>query len=91
MPLAGVVALACLRLVLADVVPTDRQGGIIGRVVVGAEQAHTPALQTLEQAIQRAGAKSGNKGADAALAALEMADLLPRLDGKPSRRTPRDR
>ena len=35
---------------------------------------------TLEQAIHRAGSKSGNKGADAALAALEMADLLPRLD-----------
>jgi 6,7-dimethyl-8-ribityllumazine synthase len=42
---------------------------------------------TLEQAIHRAGAKSGNKGADAALAALEMADLLPRLGGgrKPRR------
>jgi 6,7-dimethyl-8-ribityllumazine synthase len=37
--------------------------------------------ENLEQALQRAGAKSGNKGADAALAALEMADLLPRLDG----------
>ncbi|MCK6481487.1 MAG: 6,7-dimethyl-8-ribityllumazine synthase [Planctomycetaceae bacterium] len=37
---------------------------------------------TLEQAIHRAGSKSGNKGADAALAALEMADLLPRLGGK---------
>jgi 6,7-dimethyl-8-ribityllumazine synthase len=37
---------------------------------------------TLEQAIHRAGSKSGNKGADAALAALEMADLLPRL-GEP--------
>ena len=35
---------------------------------------------TLEQAIHRAGSKSGNKGADAAMAALEMADLLPRLD-----------
>ena len=34
---------------------------------------------TLEQAVRRAGAKSGNKGADAAMAALEMADLLPRL------------
>ena len=45
----------------------------------------------LEQAIQRAGAKSGNKGADAALAALEMADLLPRLDGSSKRRSPRDR
>ncbi len=36
---------------------------------------------TLEQAIHRAGSKSGNKGADAAMAALEMADLLPRIDG----------
>lgn len=31
---------------------------------------------TLEQAIDRAGAKSGNKGAEAALAAVEMANLL---------------
>jgi len=30
----------------------------------------------LEQALLRAGSKAGNKGADAALAALEMADLL---------------
>jgi hypothetical protein len=43
-----------LRLILADGVPPDRQGLIIGRVVVGAEQAHAPALQALEQAIQRA-------------------------------------
>jgi 6,7-dimethyl-8-ribityllumazine synthase len=31
---------------------------------------------TIEQAIERAGAKSGNKGADAALAAMEMATLF---------------
>lgn len=31
---------------------------------------------TLEQAIDRAGAKSGNKGAEVALAAVEMATLL---------------
>ena len=31
---------------------------------------------TLEQAIERAGSKSGNKGADAALSALETAHLL---------------
>lgn len=30
----------------------------------------------IEQAIERAGAKSGNKGWDAALAAIEMVDLL---------------
>ena len=31
---------------------------------------------TLEQAIQRAGAKEGNKGFDAAVGAIEMANLL---------------
>ena len=32
--------------------------------------------ETLEQAINRAGAKAGNKGFDAALAAIEMVNLL---------------
>jgi 6,7-dimethyl-8-ribityllumazine synthase len=32
--------------------------------------------ENLEQAIERAGTKSGNKGFDAALAAIEMANLL---------------
>jgi 6,7-dimethyl-8-ribityllumazine synthase len=36
---------------------------------------------TLEQAIDRAGAKSGNKGFDAAMGALEMANLLKSLPG----------
>jgi 6,7-dimethyl-8-ribityllumazine synthase len=35
---------------------------------------------TMEQAVDRAGGKAGNKGADAALAAVEMANLLRRLD-----------
>ncbi len=34
---------------------------------------------TLEQAIQRAGAKEGNKGAQAAESAIEMANLLEQL------------
>ena len=34
---------------------------------------------TIDQAIERAGAKAGNKGADAAAAAIEMADLLRQL------------
>jgi 6,7-dimethyl-8-ribityllumazine synthase len=34
---------------------------------------------TIEQAIERAGTKSGNKGADAAMAAIEMADLYANL------------
>ncbi|MBS4034115.1 MAG: 6,7-dimethyl-8-ribityllumazine synthase [Ignavibacterium sp.] len=33
----------------------------------------------IEQAIERAGTKSGNKGWDAALTAIEMADLFKRL------------
>jgi len=34
---------------------------------------------TIEQAVERAGAKSGNKGADAAVVAIEMAQLLKKL------------
>jgi len=34
---------------------------------------------SMEQAIDRAGGKSGNKGHDAAITAIEMADLLRRL------------
>ena len=35
---------------------------------------------SIEQAIERAGTKAGNKGADVALAALEMVNLLAELD-----------
>ena len=34
---------------------------------------------TIEQAIERAGSKSGNKGASAALAAVEMVDLFKKI------------
>lgn len=34
---------------------------------------------TLEQAIERAGTKDGNKGCDAALSAIEMANLIEKL------------
>lgn len=33
-------------------------------------------VDSIEQAIERSGTKSGNKGAEAAMSALEMADLL---------------
>lgn len=36
--------------------------------------------ETVEQALDRAGGKAGNKGADAALSALELANLLRRLE-----------
>jgi 6,7-dimethyl-8-ribityllumazine synthase len=34
---------------------------------------------TIEQAIERAGTKSGNKGADAAMSAIEMVDLFKKI------------
>jgi 6,7-dimethyl-8-ribityllumazine synthase len=34
---------------------------------------------TIEQAIERAGTKAGNKGADAAVVALEMVNLYRKL------------
>ena len=49
---------------------------------------------TLEQAIDRAGAKGGNKGFDAAMTAIEMANLLrtaPAGHVMPSRRRSRQR
>jgi 6,7-dimethyl-8-ribityllumazine synthase len=36
--------------------------------------------ETVEQALNRAGLKSGNKGAESALAAIEMVNLLARID-----------
>jgi len=37
-------------------------------------------VDTIEQAIERAGTKAGNKGADAAMSAIEMATLLRQLE-----------
>lgn len=37
-------------------------------------------VDTIEQAVERAGTKAGNKGADAALTAIEMVSLLRKLD-----------
>lgn len=42
--------------------------------------------ETIEQAMERAGTKAGNKGADAAVAAIEMATLMPQLS--PVKSTP---
>jgi 6,7-dimethyl-8-ribityllumazine synthase len=56
-----------------------------GVAAVGAETG-VPAIfgvlttDTLEQAMERAGAKAGNKGWEAALAALEMANLMHVLE-----------
>ena len=37
---------------------------------------------TIEQAIDRAGARTGNKGAESAIAAIEMANLLKKIKDK---------
>ena len=37
-------------------------------------------VDTIEQAIERAGTKAGNKGADAAMSAIEMATLMRQLE-----------
>lgn len=38
-------------------------------------------VDTIEQAIERAGTKAGNKGEDAALTALEMVNVLRQIEG----------
>ena len=37
---------------------------------------------TIEQAVERAGTKAGNKGADAAMAGIEMANLLREMEAR---------
>jgi 6,7-dimethyl-8-ribityllumazine synthase len=37
-------------------------------------------VDTIEQAIERAGTKAGNKGVEATLSAIEMVNLLPKLE-----------
>ncbi len=39
-------------------------------------------VESIEQAIERSGTKAGNKGAEAALSALEMVSLLAQLEAK---------
>jgi 6,7-dimethyl-8-ribityllumazine synthase len=43
---------------------------------------------TLEQAIDRAGLKGGNKGFEAGLSAIEMANLSRKLRGAPAKPFP---
>ena len=38
-------------------------------------------VDTIEQAIERSGTKAGNKGAEAAMSALEMVSLMKAIDG----------
>ncbi len=53
------------------------QAGLAGDIPVAFGVLTT---DTIEQAVERAGTKAGNKGADAAMSAIEMANLLRHLE-----------
>ena len=80
-------ALICLGAVIRGATPHFDfvAGQAAAGVAAVARETGVPAIfgilttETLEQAIERAGAKAGNKGYDAAVAALEMANLLRSL------------
>ena len=66
-------------------------GGAANGISAVALQTGVPTIfgvittETIEQAIERAGTKMGNKGFEAAVSAIEMADLLPRIKDAPNR------
>jgi 6,7-dimethyl-8-ribityllumazine synthase len=82
----AIVALAC---VIRGATPHfDYVAGEASRGLAQVSREHDIALgfgvltcDTLEQAIERAGAKAGNKGVDAALTAIRMVSVLRQLDG----------
>jgi 6,7-dimethyl-8-ribityllumazine synthase len=83
---AAVICLGCV--IRGD---TDHYDHVAGAATSGIAQAAlnsgVPVIfgvltcDTLEQAIHRAGAKAGNKGFEAAVAAIEMVNLLKKLPG----------
>jgi len=80
-------AVVCLGAVVRGQTPHfEYVAGQVARgVATVSQQTGVPAIfgvittDNLEQAIERAGTKSGNKGADAARAAIEMANLFAQL------------
>ena len=80
-------AIICLGVVIrgATVHFEHVAGGAAGGIAHVALAADIPvingliAAESLEQAMERAGTKLGNKGFDAAMAAIEMANLLKQL------------
>jgi len=86
----GYAAVICLGAVIRG--DTDHYDYVAGEAAKGVAQAAlatgVPVIfgvltcDTLEQAINRAGAKAGNKGFEAALTAIEMVNLLRNLPQK---------
>ena len=83
-------AVICLGAVIRG--GTDHYQYVAGEVAKGVAQVSmetgVPCIfgvltcDTIEQAVERAGSKAGNKGSDAANAAIEMVNLLAKLPGK---------
>ena len=82
------VAVICLGAVIRG--QTAHYDYVCQQVVRGVGQINydsgTPAIfgvltcETIEQAVERAGTKRGNAGADAALTAMEMADVIQQIE-----------
>ncbi|MDZ7268314.1 MAG: 6,7-dimethyl-8-ribityllumazine synthase [candidate division KSB1 bacterium] len=81
-------AIICLGVLIRGATPHfDHIAGFVAKAVgeIGVNSG-IPTIfgilttDTIEQAIERAGTKAGNKGWDAALAAIEMANLLASLE-----------
>jgi 6,7-dimethyl-8-ribityllumazine synthase len=82
---AAVIALGCI--IRGDTDHYDHVAGAATSGLAGLAKSGPPVIfgvltcDTLEQALHRAGGKAGNKGSEAALAAIEMASLASKLPG----------
>jgi 6,7-dimethyl-8-ribityllumazine synthase len=90
-------AVVCLGAVIRG--ETDHHRYVAGQCAAGLQRVQldtgVPCVfgvlttDTVEQALERAGGTAGNKGFEAALAAVEMASLLDGIDGPGGRRRER--
>jgi 6,7-dimethyl-8-ribityllumazine synthase len=85
----GVDAVVALGAVIRGSTPHfDYVAGEASRGIAGAANGDIPisfgvlTTDTIEQALERAGTKAGNKGFDAAMAAIELAQLFRALSGR---------
>jgi 6,7-dimethyl-8-ribityllumazine synthase len=85
----GIDAVVALGAVIRGSTPHfDYVAGEASRGIAGAANGDIPisfgvlTTDTIEQALERAGTKAGNKGFDAAMAAIELAQLFRALSGR---------